>query len=308
MKNYFEILGVSENATDEEIKKQYRILSKKYHPDVNPEGGDKFKDIAEAYDVLSDPQKKNKYMAQKNNPFGGDGSFEDFLKNMFGQNTGFNNRRKVPDKVIKVGISVLESFKGVTKQVNYQRNVACGGCNGSGGESQVCGTCKGSGFIVQVSGSGFFQQTVRSVCPSCQGKGKQITMYCTACGGVGTRPHFESVSITLPIGTDDGQFFKLQQKGDFSQDMYGDLVIQVVLEPDSEYQKIGNDLVYNLFLDLDNIQDDYFTIPHPSGELRIQSPEIFDTTKPLRLKNKGFAGGDMYVKLNVKFKKLKKTD
>ena len=70
MKNYFEILGVSENATDEEIKKQYRILSKKYHPDVNPEGGDKFKDIAEAYDVLSDPQKKNKYMAQKNNPFG----------------------------------------------------------------------------------------------------------------------------------------------------------------------------------------------------------------------------------------------
>lgn len=302
MKNYFEILGVSENATDEEIKKQYRILSKKYHPDVNPDGADQFKEIAEAYDVLSDPQKKVSYLAQKENPLGSD-SFEDFLKNMFGQNPNFANRRKVPDKIVKLSVSVLESFNGAVKKINYQRNIACEPCRGSGGDSVVCGQCGGNGFVVQTLGSGFFQQTVRSVCPSCQGKGKTIVRYCNNCGGAGTKPNFESVSITIPMGVDDGQFFKLQGKGDFHQEMYGDLVIQVVLEQNGDYQKIGNDLIYNLFLDLNTIKDEFYNIPHPKGDLRIQSPQVFDSTKPLRLRNKGFNGGDMYVKLNVRFNK-----
>ena len=108
MKNYFEILGVKEDATDEEIKKQYRLLSKKYHPDVNPDGGEKFKEIAEAYDVLSDPKKKIDYLKQKDNPFAG-GPFEEFFKNMYNQGGGAPPIRKVADKIIKLPVKVLES-------------------------------------------------------------------------------------------------------------------------------------------------------------------------------------------------------
>jgi len=306
MKNYFEILGVGENASDEEIKKQYRVLSKKYHPDINPEGADRFKEIAEAYDVLSDPDKKIKYLQQKDNPFAG-ASFEDFLKTMFNGGEA-PRKRKVADKIIKLPVTVLESYRGDVKHLNYQRNLSCDTCSGTGGDSVLCGQCAGSGHILQVLGSGFFQQKLRVVCPACQGKGKHMTKYCHSCSGVGTKNNFETLSINLPKGIDDGQFMRLDSKGDFIQGMYGDLVVQIVMDQNGEFQKIGNDLIYNLFLDLKNLEDEFYHIPHPDGELKIQSPNDFDTTKPLRLKNKGFIGGDMYVKLNVRFQKSKKTD
>jgi molecular chaperone DnaJ len=304
MKNYFEILGVSENASDEEIKKQYRLLSKKYHPDINPEGGEKFKEIAEAYDVLSDPDKKIRYQQQKNNPFEG-GPFEEFFRNMYSNGPEFQQKRKVADKIIKLPVSVIESYKGLTKQINYQRNVACGECSGSGGDSIVCSQCQGAGYFFQVLGSGFFQQKLRVACPSCQAKGKIITKYCGSCSGVGTKSNFESITVNIPRGIDDGQFMKLEGKGDFIQGMYGDLVLQTTMQQDGEFQKMGNDLIFNLNLDLNTIRDEFFQIPHPDGELKIASPQIVDTSKPLRLKNKGFPGGDMYVKLNVVYDKSK---
>jgi molecular chaperone DnaJ len=306
MKNYFEILGVSENATDEEIKKQYRLLSKKYHPDVNPDGADKFKEIAEAYDVLSDPQKKIQYQQQKDNPFS-NGPFEEFFRNMY-QQQGNARVRKVPDKIIKLPVTVLESFNGGAKTINYQRNIACTDCGGSGGETQVCGLCRGEGFTVQVLGSGFFKQSVKVACPACQAKGHILTKRCHSCSGVGTKNHFQSVNISLPKGVDDGQFFKMEGIGDFVQGMYGNLVVQVVMEQDGVFQKIGNDLIYNLFLDLKGLKEDFYIVPHPDGELKIPAPIVFDTTKPLRLKNKGFPQGDMYVKLHVRFDKSKQTD
>jgi molecular chaperone DnaJ len=305
MKNYFEILGVSENATDDEIKKAYRSLSKKYHPDVNPEGGDKFKEIAEAYDVLSDPQKKGNYINQKNNPFTGT-DFEDFFKNMFGGNRPQQQRRaKGPDKVIKMNLTVLESYKGVDKEFSYQRNVACNDCNGSGGEQRGCDVCKGSGVLIQVIGSGFFQQHVRSTCPGCQGKGYILTKYCNTCSGVGVKSMFETLRVTLPKGADDGQFFKMDSKGDFSQMGYGDLVLQIFVEPSDNFTRMNNDLIYDMVFDYGELLTDTFTIPHPDGEIKISAPNLFDTTKPLRVKGKGFPGGDLYVKLNVKFDKTK---
>lgn len=307
MKNYFEILGVREDATDDEIKKQYRLLSKKYHPDVNPDGAEKFKEIAEAYDVLSDPQKKVNYIQQKENPFVG-GPFEEFFKNMYNQGGPKPHVRKVADKIIKLSVTVIESFMGGPKTINFQRNIACSDCGGSGGETQICSVCYGAGHTVQVLGSGFFQQTVRVACPHCQAKGKILITRCHSCSGVGTKNHFESITVSLPKGIDDGQFMKLEGKGDFIQGMYGNLVIQPVIDQNGDYQKMGNDLIYNLYLDLKSIKEDFYIVPHPDGELKIPAPVIFDTTKPLRLKNKGFPNGDMYVKLNVKFDKSKQTD
>lgn len=305
MKDYYNILEVTENASDEEIKKQYRKLSKKYHPDVNPDGGDKFKEIAEAYDVLSDPQKKSNWLNQKNNPFQGT-EFEDFFKNMFrggAPQNPFNQRQKNPDKVIKMVVTPFDSYKGVEKEINYQRNVGCHECGGSGGDNQHCTQCHGAGVLIQVVGSGFFQQQVRRTCPSCQGRGYIITKYCGSCSGVGTKSNFESIKITLPKGVDDGQFFKIPERGDFNNGFYGDLIVQAIMENNGDFQKIGNDLIYNMNLGYNDLLSDHFMVPHPSGDLKVPAPDLIDTTRPLRLKGKGYPNGDMYVKLNVKFNK-----
>jgi molecular chaperone DnaJ len=303
MKNYFEILGVSENASDDEIKKAYRKLSKQYHPDVNPEGAEKFKEIAEAYDILSNPSKKESYLNSQNNPFAGS-QFEDFFREMFQNGGGGNPRhRKVPDKVLKVDVSVLESYKGVTKNLSYQRDVACNSCSGSGGDRVGCNGCGGTGAITQILGSGFFQQQVRSACPQCQGKGYNLARFCSNCSGVGTTKKFESISVNLPKGVDEGQFFKMDQKGDFQQGMYGDLILKIEIVESEGFQKMGDDLIYNLVLDYKDLTEDYYTIPHPDGELKVAAPNVFDSKIPLRLKGKGFNGAYMYVKLSVKFDK-----
>ena len=110
--------------------------------------------------------------------------------------------------------------------------------------------------------------------------------------------------VVRNFGVDDGQFLRISEKGDFSNGFYGDLIIQVVMDNTKEFQKMGNDLIYNLFLDLNEVNADRLRVPHPDGELMLSQPKIFDTSKPLRLKGKGYNGGDMYVKLNVRFEKV----
>lgn len=276
-------------------------MSKQYHPDVNPEGGEMFREIAEAYDVLSDPAKKNNYLSQKNNPFSGT-EFEQFFKNMY-STTGQQSRRKNPDKIIKLTITPLESYKGVNKEITYQQNHACGDCGGNGGDRQVCHHCQGQGFTSQVMGSGFLQQMVRKGCGHCQGHGSILTKYCNSCGGVGTKSKFEKLRISIPHNIDDGQFMRVGEKGDFSNGFYGDLIVQVVLDNTSEFQKLNNDLIYTLDFSYNDLDIDTYIIPHPDGDIKVPAPNEFDTNKPLRLKGKGFPGGDMYVKLRVKFNK-----
>lgn len=305
MKDYYSILEVTRDSSDEEIKKQYRKLSKQFHPDINPDGGDKFKDIAEAYDVLSDPKKKGNWLNKKNNPFQGT-EFEDFFRNMHnaGDVTNHRNGRpKNPDKVIKLSVTPTESFKGIEKEISYHRNIGCDRCNGIGGDHQNCVQCQGNGVLLQIVGSGFFQQQVRRTCPSCQGRGYIIIKYCNSCDGLGTKTNFETFKINLPKGVDDGQFFKIPQKGDFYNGFYGDLIVQANMESNGDFQKIGNDLIYNLYLGHKDLLQDHFMIPHPEGELKVPAPQIFDTNRPLRLKGKGYFTGDMYVKLNVRFDK-----
>ena len=309
MNNYYETLGVSKDATQDEIKKVYRKLSKQYHPDVNPEGGEKFKEISVAYDTIGDETKRAQYDNKMNNPFGGNGnvSYEDIFNQMFGNqgNNPFEQKRKsAPDKIIKVQVSPLESFKGVDKVIRYMKDNHCDVCSGSGGEQQKCGTCGGAGFQIKTFGTGFMVQQIRTACQTCAGRGYTLVHRCFSCDGKGIKSTTHEITVKLPVGIDDGQYLKLASLGDFRNGEYGDLVIQISMVSQDGFEKMNNDLIYNLFLNLQEIQDDKFTIPHPNGELVINAFPIFDSSKPLRLKGKGFNDGDMYVKLNVKFNRF----
>jgi molecular chaperone DnaJ len=303
MKNYYEILGIEENSSQDEIKKQYRKLSKEYHPDVNPNGTEKFKEIAEAYENLGDEQKRQQYDHKRKNPYGGT-SFEEMFSQMFGGQNPFQQRRQAaPTKMVKVQISPIESFLGSEKTITYFKENHCQGCNGSGGEQQRCGGCNGSGFRVKTFGTGFMTQQIRSSCDVCGGKGYTLVHKCYFCDGRGTKATSHDVKINLPVGIDNGQYLRLEKLGDFVNGEYGDLVLQIELVPQDGYEKINNDLIYSLFLNLQEINSNTYKIPHPNGDLNMTAPKLFDTSKPLRLKGKGYNGGDMYVKLNVRFER-----
>jgi molecular chaperone DnaJ len=308
MKDYYKILEVEEKASQDEIKKSYRTLSKKYHPDVNPEGAEKFKDIAEAYDTLGNVDKRTQYDQNKNNPFNGyngNTSFEDIFSQMFGNRANFQQQRRksVPDKIVKVQITPIESYKGVEKKIQYMKDNQCGTCSGSGGDRQVCGSCNGVGFQIKSFGTGFMAQQIRQACGTCGGRGYTLVHKCHTCNGQGSKAEVGTVNFKLPKGVDSGQYLKLENLGDFKNGEIGDLVVQIeVIEKDG-FEKMNNDLIYSLFLNLDEVNQDKLKVPHPDGDLMLNQPKIFDTSKPLRLRGKGYNGGDMYVKLNVRFER-----
>lgn len=304
MKDYYKILEVEENSTEQEIKKSYRNLSKKYHPDVNPTGAEKFKDIAEAYEILGDPNKRSQYDNQRRNPFQG-ASMDDIMNQMFGNSNFFGNRRKkqAPDKVVKVQITPVDSYRGVDKTIQYMKDNACDSCGGSGGETQSCQTCNGQGFTVRNVGVGFIVQQFRTTCGSCGGRGYTLVHKCHSCDGKGSKSSVHTLNVKLPVGADDGQFVRIENMGDFRNGDYGDLIIQLEMIPKDGFEKINNDLIYNLYLNYDQLTTEKYVVPHPDGEISISAPKVFDTSKPLRLRNRGYNGGDMFVKLNVKFER-----
>lgn len=304
MKDYYKILEVNENATDDEIKKSYRNLSKKFHPDVNPNGAEKFKEVAEAYEVLSDKQKRDLYNRQKNNP-NGFTNMGDVFSHMFGDNPFFGNqkRKNAPDKIVKIQLTPVDSYLGVEKTIQYMKEVHCNGCNGKGGEQQTCSHCGGQGYQVKSFGTGFMIQQVRTMCGVCAGRGYTLIHKCNTCDGKGKNPSVSSINIKIPHGIDNGQFIKLQNLGDFNNGDYGDLIIQIVMTQANGFEKINNDLVYNLYLSLEDLKSDKYSIPHPDGEVVVSAPKIFDSSKPLRLRGRGYNGGDMYVKMHVKFER-----
>lgn len=302
--NYYEVLGVNEKSTQDEIKKAYRKLAVEHHPD---KGGDenKFKEIAEAYGVLGDETKRSQYDQQKNNPFGGFGhggpDVDDFFSQFFRGSQ--KQRKQTPEKLIDVNITVIDSFKSEQKNIVYNRNHQCGDCSGQGGERQSCGPCGGNGIINQRVGNSMFVQMMTVECPSCKGKGYTLKTTCHSCNGEGTNPAMEQITITIPHGIDNGQIIRIPGKGDFVDNIYGNLLIRFNVSPIDNFEKQGQDLIYNKFFNLEELQKESFEVPHPDGTIAIKTPQEFDTTKPLRVKSKGFRGlhGDLYVKLNVKF-------
>ena len=300
--NYYEVLGVQENADQETIKKAYRTLAKKHHPDKG--GNDEiFKKVSEAYDVLGDEGKRQQYDNQQRNPFGnmgGGGGFNPF-SDMFNMFNGQQQRRGAPDKVIDIMVTVLESYLGSDKHITYPRKHMCGDCNGSGGERKVCHICNGSGVITQRIGTGMFVQMVQSHCNGCNGKGYHLIKTCGSCKGSCVVEKNDTISIKLPHGVDDGQFLRVHGKGDFHNGIYGNLVIRIEVKNIKDFEKFGDDLIYNKFFDLNELKNDSFIVPHPSGDLSVKMPPMFDTSVPLRVKSKGYNNGELFIKLFVKF-------
>lgn len=298
LKDYYKILEIEENFTEDEIKKKYRDLSKKYHPDINPSGSEKFKEISEAYDVLSNPDKRRQYNAQKDGSFG----FPNMDEAIFNMFNGFRGK-PVQNKVIKLDLTPIEIYNGVSKDIIFDRQVPCDGCYGKGGDSKVCSVCSGMGYFKTRQGSGYFVQEFVTNCPSCHGQGRVIHNPCTKCTGRGTKTENENITIDIPKTADNGQFLKLIGFGDTNGVEFGDLIIQINVIDSDGFRKIGNDLIYDYYLTRDELDLDTYFIPHPAGSLNVTAPKEFNTNTPLKIKNKGYGGGDFYIKLNVKFKR-----
>ena len=305
MKDYYKILGVNKKSTKDEIKKSYRKLSKKYHPDVNPNGGDKFKEIVEAYETLTDDDKKAKYdnpnlfNNQRSNGFD---PFSNFMNQFRSQNQ--KNRRR-PVKKINIQINPIESFKGVSKAITYQTNNTCGTCAGSGGKKNVCQTCKGSGNIRRKMGSGFVNHIIDTPCSSCNGVGSIMIDPCFNCQGKGIKQKIENITVDIPPNVNTGEYLRVKGKGDFTPNLgFGDLILQIEVINSDNFEKINHDLVYTKSVKLyDLIIENEISLPHPDGEVLISIPKNTETGKPLRLKGKGYKTnggvGDFYVKMSV---------
>lgn len=309
MKNYYDILGVEESATQDDIKKAYRKLSKQYHPDVNPEGEEKFKDISEAYDNIGDPQKRSKYDNMKNNPFAGMGGggfdFQDIFEQMMGGG-GRQQQPIAPDKVINLKITPVESYFGIKKDIEYNVLDKCDPCNGSGGDRKICNHCNGQGFIIQVFGTGMFKQRLQSACGACNGAGTVIMKPCITCHGKGLTQKKEKILVTIPANVDNGDFMRIRGKGDYNLGVNnkGDLILKIDMVNDGGFEKIGYDLIYNKkTTPVDILLNDKIEIPHPDGDIRISMPETLDTNTPLRVNGKGYktpnGNGSLYIKLSV---------
>lgn len=313
MENYYDILGVTETATEDEIKKAYRKKSKEFHPDVNPNGEDMFKKVAEAYDTLSDNQKKQQYDFQRKNPgsmggfnFGGGGMDPwDLFEKMTGG--GFNRRRQhSPERNVIVNISIADTFLGNEKTINYIRKIQCEGCNGSGGDRRNCTTCNGRGVLQQRMGNGIFTQIINTQCHACGGQGSTLLSACKTCSGSGTKDSNESINIKIPVGIDDGAMLRVQSHGDFFNGHYGDLILKMKLNYENNLEKDGNNLIYTATFGLDDLKLETINVPHPDGNLTVTLPSDFDTNIPLRVRGKGFRVnplGDLFIKMRVKFKR-----
>ncbi len=324
--DYYEILGVSRSASDDEIKKAYRKLAHKYHPDK--EGGDEemFKKINTAYQVLSDKKKREQYdqfgsnFEQAGNAgfggftqnaggwefhFGG-GGFEDIFSDVF-RSTGFGtdsqDRKMGSDISADVTISFEEMVKGVSKEVKLYKNVTCQACQGTGAEGQEmedCSECGGKGRKVKNIQTilGSIQQTV--TCDVCQGTGKVPKVKCSKCGGDGVVKEYQAIQVDIPSGVEDGQTLKVSQQGEAVQGgIPGDLYITVHVQADDRFQRDGNDIISVKKLKLSQmILGDVVDVETVYGVVQVRIPAGTQSGDILRIKGKGIDGGGYFNKGN----------
>lgn len=320
-KDYYKILEVERSASADEIKKSYRKQAMKYHPDKNPgdtAAEEKFKDCAEAFDVLSDPQKKQEYDTYGTvgggdfNPFGGGGFGDIFsrFEDIFGFGRQQPRVKKGSDLRIKVNLNINDVINGVDKKLKYVRQIKCNTCNGAGGKDvQSCSGCNGSGVrrIIQNTAFGTIQQNI--TCNACSGTGQQVRNTCSNCRGNGTTPNEETVDVHIPKGASNGMTFNMNGHGNWGKnvDIFGDLHIVIEETPDTLFRRDHNNLIYNQDISIiDAILGKDQFLKTPQGDIRF-------TIKPgtlhkdvLRIQGHGVPDlqigrvGDLLINVNVK--------
>ncbi len=330
-RDYYEVLGVDKNASEEEIKKAYRKIAIKYHPDRNPgdkEAEEKFKEAAEAYDVLHDAQKRQQYdQFGFNGPAGAGGfggfsggefSMDDIFSmfgDVFGGRGGFGGfggfggggyrqpaQHRGSDLRLKVKLSLQEVASGVTKKFKVKKDITCPHCHGTGAEngsaSETCPTCHGSGVEIRTQQSIFGMMQTQTVCHTCGGEGKVIKNKCHECAGTGVVKGEEVVEISIPAGVAEGMVVNVPNKGNAGRHngIPGNIQVFISEEPNDTFVRDGNDLIYNLLLDFPTAAlGGNVEIPTIDGsKVKIKIDPGTQPGKTLRLRGKGLPAVQRY--------------
>ncbi|MCI6272849.1 MAG: molecular chaperone DnaJ [Erysipelotrichaceae bacterium] len=328
-RDYYEVLGISKGASEQEIKKAYRSLAKKYHPDVNKEADAeaKFKEINEAYEVLSDPQKKANYdqfgfAGMDNSGFSGfsSGGFDDIFDTFFGGGFGgfggSSRSRTAPtkghDRYMSMNISFMDSIFGKTETIHLNVDEECSHCHGSGAESksdiETCPTCHGSGTVISQQRTPFGVFQSQSVCPDCNGTGKKIKVKCHKCHGVGYESKKVSVDLKIPAGIQTGQQLRVAKKGERGTNggPNGDLYIEIRVLKHDLFERRGNDIYVKVPLSsVDATLGTTIDVPTAYGDVELKIPAGTQPNTTFRLKDKGAPNlnsgkkGDEFVQVEV---------
>lgn len=340
-RDYYEVLGVEKGADENTIKKAYRKIAMQYHPDRNPDdksAEEKFKEAAEAYEVLSDADKKARYdrfghagvsnnggyggrsggmsvediFAQFGDIFGDGGSpFESF----FGGGGSTRTRatgQKGSNLRIKVALTLDEIDNGVTKKIKVKKQVSCQTCGGSGAKDsssrKTCGTCQGSGYVRQVRSTFLGHMQTTTACPTCSGTGQVITASCNTCKGDGRVYESETIEIEIPAGVEDGMQLSMRGKGNAGKNggPAGDLLISIEVKEHEELVRDGQNVIYDLYLNFaDAALGTAVEVPTLSGKVKIKIPAGTQGGKILRLRGKGlpsvqsYGKGDQLIHINI---------
>ncbi|HKL93394.1 MAG TPA: molecular chaperone DnaJ [Bacteroidales bacterium] len=338
-RDYYEILGVSKSASDEEIKKAYRKKAIQFHPDKNPddkEAEEKFKEAAEAYEVLSNSEKRQRYDqyghagvgGAAGGGFGGGGfSMDDIFSQFgdifgghfggggfggFGGSRGGQHVNRGSNLRVRVKLNLAEIAKGAEKKIKVRKHVSCQHCNGTGADGgnafTTCNTCRGTGTVTRISNTILGRMQTQSVCPDCQGEGKTITRKCSHCQGEGILQQEEIISINIPAGVAEGMQLSMSGKGNAARrgGVNGDLLIVVEEEKHPELIRDENDLIFNLLLSFPTAAlGGTVEIPTIESRVKVKIEAGTQPGKILRLRGKGlpsvngYGTGDLLVNISV---------
>ena len=337
-RDYYEVLGVSKTASEAEIKAAYKKLAIKYHPDRNPgdkEAEEKFKEAAEAYDVLHDPEKRQRYDQFGHEGLNGAGGFGagggmnmDDIFSMFGDifgGHGFGSafgfggggsrqtRFQGADLRLKVKVTLNEVLTGTTKKFKVRKKVACPHCHGSGSEDgkiDTCPQCKGTGYVVRTVSTMLGRMQTQSACTNCNGTGHIIKNKCSECKGEGVVNGEEVIEVRIPAGVMDNMVLTLEGKGHAGKQngIPGDIQVFIEVEPNPELTRDGNNLIYNLLLDVPTAAlGGTAEVPTLDGRVRIKIEPGTQPGKVMRLRGKGlpsvqgygYGMGDLIVNIGV---------
>ena len=332
-RDFYEILGVSKTASSDEIKKAYRKVAMQYHPDRNPgdkASEEKFKEAAEAYEILNDADKKAQYdrfghgafSSGRGGGYSGGGMNMDDIFSQFGDifgDEGFGSffgggggRRgsgsqsrgtRGSNLRVKLKMNFEEIAKGANKTIKVKKHVKCTTCQGSGAKDknslQTCGTCNGSGQVRRVQNTFLGQMQTVTTCPTCNGEGSTITSKCTSCKGDGRVYGEETVTIDIPAGVQEGMQLSISGKGNAGErgGAPGDLIVLIEEEPHSQLQRDGLNVAFELYISFpDAVFGTQVEVPTIDGRAKIKIPPGTQSGKIFRLKGKGFPHVNSYEK------------
>jgi molecular chaperone DnaJ len=335
-RDYYDVLGVSKSADEGEIKKAYRKLALQFHPDKNPNNKDaeeKFKEAAEAYEVLSDADKRARYdrfghagVSQNGGGFSGGGMTMDDIfsqfgdifsdspfESFFGRSSGRQQSGERGTNLrIKVSMTLEEISKGVTKKIKVRKQVTCDTCGGSGAKDKTgvrtCSMCNGSGYVRQVRSTFLGQMQTTAACPTCHGTGKVITEHCLSCRGDGRRTGEDTISIDIPAGVEDNMQLSMRGKGNAGArgGPAGDLLITIEEKPHQFFSRDGQNVIFDLYLNFaDAALGTQIDVPTIDGKVKIKVPAGTQSGKIFRLREKGLPSvqahgiGDQLIHVSI---------